>query len=41
LRSGETTGAAIIHRTEAAFGTSPVLVAVPVHLGPDDTHGLH
>ncbi len=30
-----------IHRTEAAFGTSPVLVVVPVPLSPDDTHGLH
>ncbi|MDO7846167.1 formyltransferase family protein [Hymenobacter sp. M29] len=41
LRNGEAAGAVTIHRMEADFDTGPVLVAVPVPIGPRDTHGLH
>jgi methionyl-tRNA formyltransferase len=41
LRNGETAGAVTIHRMEADFDTGPVLLAVPVPIGPYDTHGLH
>jgi methionyl-tRNA formyltransferase len=41
LRNGETAGAVTIHRMEADFDTGPVLVALPVPIGPHDTHGLH
>lgn len=41
LRNGETAGAVTIHRMDADFDTGPVAVAVPVPIGPADTHGLH
>ncbi|MFD2784121.1 methionyl-tRNA formyltransferase [Hymenobacter rubripertinctus] len=41
IRNGETAGAVTIHRMDADFDTGPILVAVPVPIGPHDTHGLH
>ncbi|QNH63078.1 methionyl-tRNA formyltransferase [Hymenobacter sediminicola] len=41
LRRGEAAGAVTAHRMAADFDTGPVLVAVPVPIGPHDTHGLH
>jgi len=41
IRNGETAGAVTIHRMEADFDTGPVLLALPVPIGPHDTHGLH
>lgn len=41
LRNGEPAGAVTVHRMTADFDTGPVLVALPVPIGPHDTHGLH
>lgn len=41
LRNGEPAGAVTVHRMAADFDTGPVLVALPVPIGPHDTHGLH
>ncbi len=41
IRNRETAGAVTIHRMEADFDTGPVLLALPVPIGPDDTYGLH
>jgi methionyl-tRNA formyltransferase len=41
LRNGESAGAVTAHRMAADFDTGPVLVALPVPIGPHDTHGLH
>ena len=41
LRHGEAAGAVTAHRMAADLDTGPVLVAVPVPIGPQDTHGLH
>ncbi|UOQ96786.1 hypothetical protein MUN81_16245 [Hymenobacter sp. 5317J-9] len=41
IRRGEPAGAVTVHRMAADFDTGPVLVAVPVPIGPHDTHGLH
>lgn len=41
LRNGEETGAVSVHRMATDFDTGPVLVALPVPIGPHDTHGLH
>ncbi|RAK67979.1 methionyl-tRNA formyltransferase [Hymenobacter edaphi] len=41
IRRGEAAGAVTAHRMDADFDTGPVLVAVPVPIGPHDTHGLH
>ncbi len=41
LRNGETAGAVTIHRMDANFDTGPVAVALPVPIGPQDTHGVH
>lgn len=41
LLNGEAAGAVTAHRMAAGFDTGPVLVAVPVPIGPHDTHGLH
>jgi len=39
--NGEAAGAVTAHRMAEGFDTGPVLVAVPVPIGPYDTHGLH
>jgi len=41
IRNGETTGAVTVHRMEPAFDTGPVVLAMPVPIGPRDTYGLH
>lgn len=41
LRNGEAAGAVTMHRMEVDFDTGPILVATPVPIGPQDTHGLH
>ena len=41
IRNGEAAGAVTVHRMAADFDTGPVLVALPVPIGPHDTHGLH
>lgn len=41
LRNGEEAGAVSVHRMATDFDTGPVLVALPVPIGPHDTHGLH
>lgn len=41
LRHGETCGAVTVHRMDADFDTGPVLLTLPVPIGPHDTHGLH
>ncbi|MBH8567411.1 hypothetical protein KB206_00835 [Microvirga sp. STS02] len=41
LRHGEPAGAVTVHRMAEDFDTGPVLLATPVPIGPDDTHGLH
>lgn len=41
IRNGETAGAVTVHRMTADFDTGPVVLAMPVPIGPHDTHGLH
>ena len=41
LRNGEAAGAVTVHRMAADIDTGPVLLALPVPIGPTDTHGLH
>lgn len=41
LRNGELAGAVSVHRMAEDFDTGPVLVTLPVPIGPHDTHGLH
>ncbi|GAB3843867.1 methionyl-tRNA formyltransferase [Hymenobacter terrigena] len=41
LRHGEPAGAVTVHRMAEDFDTGPVLLATPVPIGPNDTHGLH
>ncbi|MBO2010990.1 methionyl-tRNA formyltransferase [Hymenobacter negativus] len=41
IRNGEAAGAVTVHRMEPDFDTGPVLLAMPVPIGPRDTYGLH
>jgi methionyl-tRNA formyltransferase len=41
LRNGEPAGAVTAHRMAPDLDTGPVLVALPVPIGPHDTHGIH
>jgi methionyl-tRNA formyltransferase len=41
IRNGEPAGAVTVHRMEAGFDTGPVVLVLPVPIGPRDTYGLH
>jgi methionyl-tRNA formyltransferase len=41
LRHGEANGAVSVHQMAADFDTGPLLLTIPVPIGPTDTHGLH